>query len=184
MDHKLMEKLVEKAKNGDSEAAMELLLEFSPFIQNSARKIYIQNHDFEDMVQIGRLSFLKALEMYDNSGGFSFPAYAVNAVKNNYRNEIRKAASTEYVCDTEKLCQIPSDENMENNFIKKETANILRECLRHIPKEDMDLIDWYYFKGLSIKEYAAVHGLPYNLVVKKKQRILKRLKKLMLSYSP
>jgi len=184
MDHKLMEELVIRAKAGDSAAAMELLEEFTPFILNAARKIYIQNCDFEDLAQLGRLSFLKAICMYDNTGNFCFPAYAVNAVRKNYYNEIRKALSRDYVLDMEMLCSLPSKENVEGFLINKETETQLHKCLKLLSKEDFELIHWYYFRGLGIKEYAKARCLPYNLVVKRKQRILQRLKKMMAVHDP
>ena len=179
MDHKLMENLVIQAKAGDKSAALELLEEFMPFIMNAARKIYIRNWDFEDMVQLGRVSFLKAIDMYNTAGSFSFPAYAVNAVRKNYYNEIRRAASRDYVLDMETLTSLPATDNTEEFLIRKETERLLHECLQLLSKEDSELLDWYYFQKLGIKEYAKARCLPYNLVVKRKQRILQRLKKMM-----
>ncbi|MHC1719507.1 MAG: sigma-70 family RNA polymerase sigma factor [Clostridiaceae bacterium] len=181
MDHKLMEELLIRAKDGDNSAVLELLEEFTPFILNCARKIYIQNWDFEDMAQLGRLSFLKAIDMYDTSVTFCFPAYAVNAVRKNYYNEIRKAASRDYVLDMDRLYSLPSAENTEEVLIRKETVTQLNKCLELLSADEKALIDWYYFRGLSIKEYANILGLPYNLLVKRKQRILQRLKNMMLS---
>jgi len=180
MDHKFMENLVTKAKAGDNSAVLELLEEFTPFIMNAARKIYILNWDYEDLLQLGRLSFLKAINMYDGAGSFSFPAYAVNAVRKNYYNEIRKAASKDYVLDMDTLCSLPAKDNTEDLLIQKETERLLHECLKLLSKEDFELMDWYYFRGLGIKEYAKARCLPYNLVVKRKQRILQRLREMML----
>jgi RNA polymerase sporulation-specific sigma factor len=179
MDHKLMEELVKKSREGDTAAALSLLEDFTPFIISTARKIYVVNHDLEDLIQIGRVSFLTALRKYDTSRDFCFPAYAVNAVKNNYHHLIRKAADRNYEPDSSALEGLPSRTDIEEDFLKNEDAARLMQCLKKLPAEDRALIDWFYFRSGSIKAYAESNGLTYNSVVKKKQRILNRLKNLM-----
>jgi RNA polymerase sporulation-specific sigma factor len=179
MDHKLMEELVKKSREGDTAAALSLLEDFTPFIISTARKIYIVNHDLEDLIQIGRVSFLTALRKYDMGREFCFPAYAVNAVKNNYHHLIRKAADRNYEPDSSVLEALPSRTDIEEDFQKNEDAARLMQSLEKLPAEDKALIEWFYFRSGSIKDYAESNSLTYNSVVKKKQRILNRLKNLM-----
>ena len=179
MDHKLMEELVKKSREGDPVAVQSLLEDFTPFIISTARKLYIANHDLEDLIQIGRLSFLTALRKYDISRDFCFPAYAVNAVKNNFHHLIRKAAERNYERDSSVLEGLPSSTDIEEEFLKNETSALLMQSLEKLPAEDRALIEWFYFRSGSIKEYAESNSLTYNSIVKKKQRILNRLKNLM-----
>jgi len=179
MDHKLMEELVRKSREGDPVAAQSLLEDFTPFIISTARKLYIANHDLEDLIQIGRLSFLTALRKYDTGRDFCFPAYAVNAVKNNFHHLIRKAAEKNYEPDSSVLEGLPSGVDIEEEFLKNETSAFLLQSLKKLPAEDRELIYWFYFRSCSIKEYAEANSLTYNSVVKKKQRILRRLRTLM-----
>lgn len=176
MDHKLMEELVKKSKCGDSAATLSLLEDFTPFIISTARKLYITGHDLEDLIQIGRLSFLTALSRYDTGRDFCFPAYAVNAVKNNYHHLIRKAAERNFEPGSSALEHMASGEDIEEEYIKRESKALLLQHLDSLPPEDRSLIDWFYFRGGSIKEYADSCGHTYNSVVKRKQRILSRLK--------
>jgi len=179
MDHKLMEELVKKSREGDPVAVQSLLEDFTPFIISTAMKLYIANHDLEDLIQTGRLSFLTALRKYDTSRDFCFPAYAVNAVKNNFHHLIRKAAERNYEPDSSILEGLPSSTDIEEEFLKNETSARLVQSLEKLPAEDRALIEWFYFRSGSIKEYAKSNSLTYNSVVKKKQRILNRLKNLM-----
>ncbi|MBP1745335.1 MAG: Sigma-70 region 2 domain protein [Firmicutes bacterium] len=179
MDHRLMEELVKKSKDGDSGASLQLLEDFTPFIISTARKLYINGHDLEDLIQIGRLSFLAALSKYDTGREFCFPAYAVNAVKNNYHHLIRKAADRNYEPSSSALEHMTSGEDIEEEYLRRESATLLAKHLDSLTAEDRDLIDWFYFKDGSIKEYADASGQTYNSVVKRKQRILGRLKQAM-----
>lgn len=181
MDHKLMEHLVNRAREGDQAAALELLEDFTPFIVSTARKLYIAGYDLEDLIQIGRLSFLTSIRKYDNSREFCFPAYAVNAVKNNFHHLIRKAAEKGFEPDSSALEYMASGEDIEEDCIRKETAALLMRHLDSLNAEDRALIDWFYFQDGSIKDYAESNGMTYNSVVKRKQRIICRLKGLMVS---
>jgi RNA polymerase sporulation-specific sigma factor len=174
-----MEELVKKSREGDSAAALSLLEDFTPFIISTARKLYIVNHDLEDLIQIGRVSFLCALRKYDTDREFCFPAYAVNAVKNNYHHLIRKAADRNYEPDSSALDGLPSRTDIEEEFLENETTARLMQSLEKLPAEDRALIEWFYFRSGSIKAYAESNSLTYNSVVKKKQRILNRLRNLM-----
>jgi RNA polymerase sporulation-specific sigma factor len=176
MDHKLMEELVKKSKDGVSFASLRLLEDFTPFIISTARKLYITGHDLEDLIQIGRLSFLTALCRYDTGREFCFPAYAVNAVKNNYHHLIRKAAERNFEPGSSALEHMTSGEDIEEEYIMRESAALLMQHLDSLAAEDRHLIDWFYFRGGSIKEYADAKNQTYNSVVKRKQRILARLK--------
>lgn len=179
MEHKLMEKLVIMAQQGDSSAALELLEDFTPFIISTARKLYIVNHDLEDLVQIGRLSFLTALSKYDTDREFCFPSYAVNAVRNNYHHLVRKAAEKNFEPGCSEFEHLASDEDIEEDLIRKESREILMDHLDSLPQEDRSLIEWFYFRNGSIGEYAEACGASYNSVVKRKQRVLSRLRKAM-----
>lgn len=179
MDHRLMEELVKKSKDGDRAASLRLLEDFTPFIISTARRLYITGHDLEDLIQIGRLSFLTALYRYDTDREFCFPAYAVNAVRNNYHHLIRKAAEKNFEPGSSALENLTSGEDIEEEYIRRESSALLAQHLGSLTAGDRHLIDWFYFRGGSIKEYADATGQTYNSVVKRKQRILGRLRQAM-----
>jgi RNA polymerase sporulation-specific sigma factor len=174
-----MEELVLRAKKGDRDAALQLLEDFTPFIISTARKLYIVNQDLDDLIQTGRLSFLSALEKYDTGREFCFPAYAVNAVRNNFHHMVRKAAEKNFEPSSSELEQLASGEDIEEDFIRKEARALLMGHLASLPEEDRELIRWFYFRNGSIGKYAEATGTTYNSVVKRKQRILARLRKAM-----
>jgi RNA polymerase sporulation-specific sigma factor len=158
-----------------------------PFIISTAKKIYIKNYDFDDIVQIGKLSLINAIYKYDNSREFCFPGYAVNAIKNNYYHEIKKAAARNFETslnkgveeDVEFIDCLRAVDDTEEAVIRKEMLQVVVRCMDKLPLKERELISWFYIHDKSIKEYAESHSQSYNSIVKKKGRIIERLKKLI-----
>ena len=55
-----MEKLVEKAKNKDEVATGEIIEKFKYLILKEASRYHVPGYDFEDLVQHGSLSVIRA----------------------------------------------------------------------------------------------------------------------------
>ena len=74
-----MEKLIEKAKDKDEIATSEIIERFKYLILKEASKYYIPGYEFEDLVQHGYLSVIKAISMY-KLGSNSFNGYCINTI--------------------------------------------------------------------------------------------------------
>ncbi|BBW97970.1 MULTISPECIES: sigma-70 family RNA polymerase sigma factor [Geobacillus] len=75
------------------EAATALLVRFEPLIVAAARKMARSRPDFyEDLFQVGRLSFLRLLEHYDPNQGTSFESYAMKSLIGYMKNYLRDKA--------------------------------------------------------------------------------------------
>ncbi|KJE25861.1 RNA polymerase sigma factor, sigma-70 family protein [Geobacillus kaustophilus] len=75
------------------EAATALLVRFEPLIAAAARKMARSRPDFyEDLFQIGRLSFLRLLDHYDPKQGTSFESYAMKSLIGYMKNYLRDKA--------------------------------------------------------------------------------------------
>ena len=75
----MIEKVVQ-AKKGDKEALREIIVSFTPFVIKTARGIYVKGCDEDDLIQIGRMSIMKAVSMFDVSKGKGFISYVTNSV--------------------------------------------------------------------------------------------------------
>lgn len=85
--------LVKKAKNGDKKALCSLLKDFEPMIENAARKYEDAlsfRGDFDDLLQIGREGFIRAVESYDQGKSPAFIPYAREGVKIAIRDYLSK----------------------------------------------------------------------------------------------
>lgn len=69
-----------------------------------------------------------------------------------------------------------SEDDIEEDVVLKEQIGILRKVLDNLPEKDREIIQWFYFKNKSLKEYSEIEGISPNLAVKRKGRAIERLK--------
>ena len=88
-----MEDLIRKAKNNDNAAKEEIIKMYYPLIIKESKKVFLKNRTFEDLIQIGIIHLIKAINLFDlsrPSSGFSY--YALRSIKNGYVSLIRSEA--------------------------------------------------------------------------------------------
>ena len=86
--------------------------------------------------------------------------------------------------DTEELVgeeAIPDSDSpsVEDTALDRLMRDRLRKCLPLLTKQEMELIDGLYFKGLSEHQLSAETGIPQRTIHDRKVMILRKLKKLM-----
>lgn len=79
------EKLFELYSNGDDKAKEQLILNNINLVKYIANKYYTmfevcnyKDYDFEDLVQVGIIGLMKAIDKYNPALGCKFSTYAVN----------------------------------------------------------------------------------------------------------
>lgn len=162
---------------------------YKPLIIKNAVRIYIKEHQLEDLVQIGNIALINAVYKYDCSKNVPFLSYAKTAIQNSFNGELRKVISKKnnekFSCSLNSLTKdgieiieyLVSDENVEEAAILKEEITILRATLNMLSTKEREIIDWVYFKQRTIKEYAELKGLNRTTVVKRKTRAIEKLRK-------
>jgi RNA polymerase sporulation-specific sigma factor len=78
-----------RAKNGDKDAAAELVEENSGLIWSIARRFFGRGVEADDLYQLGCVGFLKAIQGYDESYGTQFSTYAVPKISGEIRRFLR-----------------------------------------------------------------------------------------------
>lgn len=181
-----LEVLLERAKIGDSSAAEEICRRFNGMVVNICRSIYINGYTMEDMLQEGRVSLIKSINSYDLNSKYPFPAYAKGAVTKNFYYQIRSNVKKISCCSIYSsnaegklfIDMIPSNENIEENFIKNQQQVQLGKAIKRLSPKDKNIIIWYYIKGKNLKEYAVKKKIAYRTAVYRKNRALHNLRKL------
>lgn len=181
--NKDIEFLVKKSKEGDLKAKEELLNRFKPYIIKKVREIYIKNYDIDDLIQIGNISIIKAIDKYNLDKG-NFVSYVTFAINNNFNYEIRKMSKTRYDSSLNKIIDenleiidiVTCEENIEENFIRKQKLNDIRIALNKLNKKERNLIYRIYFTDIKLKEYASKEGIKYGSALKRKTKILNKLR--------
>ena len=182
MDYDYIETLVKKSKDNDKIAQEKLIKEFEPFIINISSKTHLNGYDFDDIKSECYKSIAKCLLLYDKNR-HRFVAYAINAIKNNLKDLIKtsykKSSITSYnlihltneLQDALKSNDISPDEIVMNKL----DCEILNSTLKSLAPEELELIDFIFIKGYSLKSYSILKNISYNKVYKHKQIILNKI---------
>ena len=179
-----LEKLAFKAQEGDKSSLEELIIYFKPYIIKQARCTYVNGYEMNDLIQIGYVSLIKAINMYRPSNK-NFNYYALASIKRNFYYLIRQQArhNSEYSMEfqtSEGLTLADSIEdkfNLEEDYLKKEAYQKLKESLKFLNKEEKEIIQWIYFDRRSLKEYASLKGITYAQGRYKMNQVLDKLRK-------
>jgi RNA polymerase sigma factor, sigma-70 family len=162
---------------------------YKPFIIKNATQIYINGYEVEDLIQIGVMALIKAVNKYQLDRKVAFTTYAITVIKNAFNEELRKVISKKW--DEKFKCSLnnvnrdgiefmeilASDEDVEEDFILKEKVTSLKKALEQLTESEREIIDWFYFKDKPLKEYGLKKGINFNTLAKRKCRALEKLKR-------
>ena len=81
--------LLEAAREGDSAACEQVLLENNGLIWSVVRRYYGRGVEPDDLYQLGCLGFLKAVQGFDPEFGTQFSTYAVPKIAGEIRRFLR-----------------------------------------------------------------------------------------------
>lgn len=81
--------LITLAKNGDEQAREELVRQNTGLVKNIALKFIGTGYELEDLLQIGFIGLLKAVDRFDSSFDVMFSTYAVPMILGEIRRYLR-----------------------------------------------------------------------------------------------
>jgi RNA polymerase sigma factor (sigma-70 family) len=184
MNYSEIESNVIKAKGGDSDCLTALLLQFKPYVFKVAKSFNIKSFDEYDLVQIGYIALIKAVEKY-NVGSNSFSSYVYTTIKNamkytarsnrKHQNTLSINASIDSNTTNEFLELLQSDENLEVDFLEHERISEIKRVVSELEPDEFELIFFVYYNNFSLTDYAAKKGVSYSKIVRKKNFILAKL---------
>lgn len=186
-----MEDLIRRAKNDDNSAKEEIIDMYYPLIVREGKRIFLKNRTFEDIVQIGAISILNSIRLFDISRGVeSFSSYVLWSIKNGFINIIRSEAKHNnevslnvYCKDTTDVEIVDSliDENIdvENTAITSAFYDEILFALDKLDYEEKDIIKFLYIDNdkPNLSKYSKSRNKDYYCSCLKK-RALEKLKKL------
>lgn len=173
------------AKNKDSDSILFLINKYKPLIIKYSISYILKNYDKEDLIQIGTIAVIKAIEKYDISHGEDFiDCYIINSIKNTYRNLAR--ANIKYQSesslnisvdeDIDIQSLLPDDYNLENDIIKTMQHVDLKNLLKSLTLEEYTLIkEAYLTESSNLYKYCITNNLNYH---KKRRELIALLSKL------
>ncbi|MDG5854395.1 sigma-70 family RNA polymerase sigma factor [Clostridium beijerinckii] len=182
MDFNYIEALVTKCKNNDEEAKEKLSEEFRPLIYNISKRTFIDGYNAHDIMQECYQSLFKSVSMY-NLEKHRFVAYATNAIKNNMNDLIKRTKTRR---STEGSDTLSLHDDVENDFPELETSTETSLCemcdyedlklaLKNLTEEELELIDFVFYRNYTVKEYAYLKNMCYSTAILKKKTILMKI---------
>lgn len=182
----ILYKKFEKAKAGDSKAISEIIEYFMPLILKEASRWKIKCYDYEDLVQHGYLSVIKAVNMFKGDGSAFIP-YCIKAIKLNYKallkGEIKhhREIPDEFIqCNDEGInCNSNYMFTIEDEIIAYEKIKELYNVLDKLLPEEREVIHSFYIQDNTLSEIAAAQDRSYNSVRYTKDKAIKKLQRLL-----
>lgn len=82
-------RLINEAKNGSNEAKEQLILENTGLVSMAARRFVSNENELDDLMQLGYIGLIKAIDRFDPSFGVMFSTYAVPMIIGEIRRFLR-----------------------------------------------------------------------------------------------
>jgi RNA polymerase sigma-B factor len=92
-DEILTRQLIAASRRGDAAARERLIECFLPLVEMLARRFANRGEQLEDLIQVGMLGLLAAIDRFDLDRDVEFPAFAVPTITGEIRNHLRDRVS-------------------------------------------------------------------------------------------
>ncbi|ENK1242103.1 sigma-70 family RNA polymerase sigma factor [Clostridium sp. FAM 1755] len=175
-----MYKLFEKYKNGDSEALGKIIAYFVPIILKEASKWKISCYEYEDLVQHGYLSVIRAVNMFKGEESKFIP-YCIKTIKTNYKALLKGEIKHHREIPFENILDKSNEYlfTIEDEIIAYENIKELYKALDKLTPEEREVIDSFYIKNNTLKEIANSKNKSYNSVRYIKNKAIKKLQNML-----
>lgn len=183
--YKEFEDLVIKGREGDVKAKEAIVDKLTPLIIKSIRRYYNNLNEFEELLQDGRLQVLQCIEDYDINKGAYFIGYVQTMLKYLYLNKhkVKRTPSLNIKVgedeDDELINLIADDVDIEELIVREEVKDELYRALEKLTKRQKEVIYYFYFGKVAIKDIAERLKISYRTVVNIKVQGLEKLRKYM-----
>jgi RNA polymerase sigma-B factor len=155
----------------DFDARRRLIEGQLPLVRALASRFVRDGEQLEDLVQVGSVGLIKAVDRYDPLRGSSLTAYAVPTIVGEIRRHLRdgtqplrvpraqRGLSPVRAVPLEAAEDLVSDAAAERRFEAGEERLLLESGLRTLARRERRIVQLRYFGGLSQRRIAAELGL-------------------------
>ena len=174
-----------KAKNSDKNSILFLIEKYQRLIRKYAFKYKIKNFDKDDLIQIGNISIITAINKYDLSkGGEYIDAYIINSIKNSFKNLARNqikynnesSLNISIDEDTEIESILSDSFNLEEHIINSNMKMLLKNILKTLSPNEYELIKIAYLTpNITLYRYCINNNLNYP---KKRRELISLINKI------
>lgn len=186
--------LIIRMKNGDSEARTTLIEHNLRLVSHIIKKYYANYDEQEDLVSIGTIGLIKAIDSFDCDKGVRLATYAARCVENEilmyFRSKKKEASniSVNEPIDTDSegepltiIDTIYCDDTISDDIDLKNKTKALYRFVEEITDDrDREIIirryGLYNQKELTQREIAVKMGISRSYVSRIEKRVLEELK--------
>ncbi len=195
------ESLAMRAKEGDREASAALWERVHKLIIMLLSKYFPMcpqyNVEPDDLIQSGYFAMLRAVEAYDPEKEFRFTSYLNLNVQNVAKEDLGLRGHKTRPRNVRSLDEpipgmegdgvaladtIPDEgaaeafEDVERDVYRQQLHDTLEECLDALPEAQADTIRARFYRGLTFKEVAALHGVSIEYTRQTERKALTALR--------
>lgn len=188
------ERLFAEKENGSASAREKLILHNLRLVSHIVRKYYSTARNQEDLISIGTLGLVKAVDTFKISGGARFATYASKCIQNEILMHFRSQKKLTYevslndVIDVDRdgnpltyLDVVSSDECLELEIIQKCTSDKALRIISKIltPREKRIIFMRFGINGrrpMTQKRVAEVLGISRSYVSRIEKTALTKIK--------
>jgi RNA polymerase sigma-B factor len=149
----------------DADVRRRLIEHHLPLVRALAHRFRHSGEPLEDLVQVGAMGLIKAVDRYDRGFGSSFEAYLVPTVLGEIRRHLRDASQPVHVPRPDRdsgvvVRAVPLDEGAATAAPDGADDRVLVEwLLRALPRHERRIVRLRYFADLSQRGIAGELGL-------------------------
>ncbi|KOC48216.1 sigma-70 family RNA polymerase sigma factor [Clostridium botulinum] len=172
-----MENIIKRAKEGERASIISIIEKYKPFIFKCACKYKIPGYDFEDLVQHGYLSVIKAIHKYTLCS-HSYNGYFINSISLNFKALLKGEIKHFREIPDDKIMDKDDyyDFTLEDEIIAYDEVEKLYKSLNKLEPLEREIINRHYLRGESYREIACSLDIKYDRVIYLKKRGVRNIR--------
>lgn len=187
-----LNQLFDEMHKGNMKARNEIITRNIRIVINHVLNNFKDNlYEKSELVSIGLVALIKAVDTYDNNRNVIFYSYALKCIRNEILSYIRKnkklssnISLDSYFYDNGNDKKIPyinsliSDfDNVENIAINNELNKLLSQKINELDDIEKEVLNLYYNLDYTQRQIGEILNVSYSTINNMLKRILKKLKK-------
>ncbi len=131
--------LIKRAQKGDDDAKTALLQHNLPLIKSIVRRYQNKQIEYEDLLELGTLGLIKAMNNYDDKYGVRFSTYAVPMIAGEIKRFIRDNGAIK-VSRSLKAQNKIANEYIENYRQEHQKEPSIKEIAHYLKVEETEVV--------------------------------------------
>ena len=195
-------KYLEQCAQGDLEARNILVEHNLRLVAHIVKKYYAQTGDQDDLISIGTIGLIKAINTFDPAKNIKLATYASRCIENEILMYLRRTSKTKLEVSIDEPLNVDWDGNelllsdilgTDEDVIYKDIEDeiekdLLKNAIDHLNPREKKIVELRFGlkqpDGMEMtqKEVADLMGISQSYISRLEKKIMKRLKKEIVRY--